>query len=174
MGDTSRTREIGGQGRYKEDKANTRGTSRVRMGQFLSDAFPIHCGLKQGDALSPLLFNLALEYAIRKVQDNREGLELNGLHQLFVYADDVDMLGKTPQTNRENTEILLEANKAIGLVHHDHGWATRAPKVLKKTLKERKADGASRSSYKLFVVSLQKPRCALAAHAGDRDIYSMV
>jgi hypothetical protein len=42
--------------------------SKVRIGKHLSANFPIQNGLKQGDALSPLLFNFALEYAIRKVQ----------------------------------------------------------------------------------------------------------
>ncbi|KAJ4433336.1 hypothetical protein ANN_15595 [Periplaneta americana] len=46
-------------------------------------------------------------------QGNREGLELNGLHQLLVYTDDVNILGENPQTIREDTEI--EASKVIGL-----------------------------------------------------------
>ncbi|KAJ4426817.1 hypothetical protein ANN_26616 [Periplaneta americana] len=59
------------------------------------------------------------EYAIRKVQDNREGLELNGLHQLLVYADDVNMLGENPQTFRENVEILVEVNTELDFENGD-------------------------------------------------------
>jgi hypothetical protein len=70
--------------------------------------FPIRNSLKQGDALSPLLFNFALENAVRRVQANQDGLKLNGAHQLLVYAGDVNMLGGSVHTVKKNAEVLVD------------------------------------------------------------------
>jgi uncharacterized 2Fe-2S/4Fe-4S cluster protein (DUF4445 family) len=63
--------------------------------------FPIRNGMKQGDALSALLFNFALEYAIKRVQVNQDGLKLNGTHQLLAV--------------KGNSEAIEVATKEIGL-----------------------------------------------------------
>jgi hypothetical protein len=45
------------------------------------------------NTLSPLLFNFALEYAIRKVQEIKARLKLNSTCQILAYVDDVNLLG---------------------------------------------------------------------------------
>jgi len=62
-----------------------------------------------------MLFNFALEYNIRRVQVNRDGLKLNGTHQLLAYADDVNILGGSIHTVKESTENLVAATRKIGL-----------------------------------------------------------
>ena len=62
-----------------------------------------------------LFFNFALEYAIRGVQVNRDSLKLNGIHQLLVYGDDVNILGRSIRNVKKNTKALLVGSKEIGL-----------------------------------------------------------
>jgi len=62
-----------------------------------------------------LLFNFSLEYAIRRIQVNEDGLKLNGTHQLLVYADDFNVLGGSLHTVKENVEALIVASKETGL-----------------------------------------------------------
>ena len=59
--------------------------------------------------------SFALEYAIRRIQLNRDGLKLNGTHQLLAYADDVNILGGRRHTLKENAEALVAATIEIGL-----------------------------------------------------------
>jgi hypothetical protein len=87
--------------------------SKIRIGKHLSGSFLIQNGLKQGDALSPLLFNL--ECAVKKVQKNQVGLKFNVTHQLLAYADDVNLQGDNIDTIKKNTDILIDASKEVGL-----------------------------------------------------------
>jgi len=60
-------------------------------------------------------FYFALEYAIRRVQVNQDGLQLNGTHQILAYADDDNILGGSIHTLKENAEASVVATREIGL-----------------------------------------------------------
>jgi len=71
--------------------------------------------LKKNYALSPLLFNFALECSIRRVQVIQDGLKLDGTHQLLVYADDGNIFGGNVHIVKQKAEALIMSSKEIGL-----------------------------------------------------------
>jgi hypothetical protein len=76
---------------------------------------PIQNGLKQGDALSPLLFNFTLDYVIMKVQEKHVGLKLNGSLQLLAYAQDVNLMGDNMDTVKKDIGTSTDACKKSDL-----------------------------------------------------------
>jgi len=72
----------------------------------LSPEFEVKVGLKQGDAISPFLFNLALEKGIRDVTE-RHYMDLNKNMNILVYADVVIILDNTQLEIIQTMEKLI-------------------------------------------------------------------
>ena len=77
----------------------------MRIINYLSSSFSIENSLKQGNALSPLLFNFALEYSIKMVQEINLGLDMNGTYQVLAYVVDVNLMSNI-RTIERNTCVI--------------------------------------------------------------------
>jgi hypothetical protein len=75
----------------------------------------MHTMAEGGNALTPLIYNFAIEYTISKVHENQVGLKFNEIHQLLVYIDEVNRLGDIVDVVKKNTQTLIDASEEVGL-----------------------------------------------------------
>lgn len=113
-------------------------TGYVRIGGRLSDPFKITKGLKQGDGLAPMLFNLVLEYVVRKTQIDTSSTIMNKSIQLVGYADDIDILGRSVSLIKEAFLNLKEKAEEVGLMVN-----AEKTKIMLKSRRQRNRLGAN-------------------------------
>jgi len=92
---------------------------KVRFLGELSTRFECKTGLRQGDALSQVLFNLTLEKVVRNITDPKE-IDVIGTHTLLAYADDIIILGESKHDVEERARKLIMSSSSMGLVINEN------------------------------------------------------
>ncbi|KAL4083423.1 hypothetical protein QTP88_028739 [Uroleucon formosanum] len=87
---------------------------KIKYQQEISEKFEVKSGLRQGDALSPMSFNIALEWVVRTANETRK-MEVGKIETILAYADDVVILGNCRNEVKQTTINFLEAGKIMGL-----------------------------------------------------------
>jgi hypothetical protein len=72
-------------------------------------------GLKQGDVISTILFNIVLEYVISRLTITPKDTAFNRLTQCIAYADDIVLSGRSVNYLKETSEELKQGAKKVGL-----------------------------------------------------------
>jgi hypothetical protein len=90
-------------------------TAKVKIQNKLSESFHIRNGLRQGDALACILFNIVLEKIICEANINQYGNIFYESLQLLAYADDIDIISRSLKSLQEATTALDEAARMMGL-----------------------------------------------------------
>lgn len=95
-------------------ECNSNSCYKVKFGNKISESFEASTGLRQGDALSPTLFNIALEKVIKSLPDY-QGMELLRNKTILAYADDIMVIGCSREEIITKTADLIAAAKPMGL-----------------------------------------------------------
>lgn len=88
--------------------------ARIRIRNNLSDIFEAEEGLRQGDGLAALFFNIVLEKVIRESNVETSGTIFRKLSQLLGYADDLDLIGRNVDIVKENFTNIEEKGAEFG------------------------------------------------------------
>ncbi|GBM36204.1 hypothetical protein AVEN_97571-1 [Araneus ventricosus] len=88
---------------------------RIKIQNHLSESFTAERGLRQGDSLACLLFNLTLKKCIRVSGLDRKGTLWNRSLQLLAYADDIDIIGRSERAVKEAFRALEISATDMGL-----------------------------------------------------------
>jgi hypothetical protein len=88
---------------------------RVKIQNRLSEPISVKNGVRQGDALACLLFNIALEKVIIDVAVNIRGTNFYKSVQILTHVDDIDIIGRTQSAMIEAFTSLEKAAKGMNL-----------------------------------------------------------
>jgi hypothetical protein len=93
----------------------TEATCSVRVNGQVSESFRINSGVRQGDGLSPILFNIAIEEALQKITNRNEGIKIGSVINTLAFADDVVIFAEKIDDLSQLTKVFLEEAGKIGL-----------------------------------------------------------
>jgi len=95
---------------------------KVRYNQQISDEFCVETGLRQGDALSPMIFNIALEYIVKTIIETNKDVQIQENTQITVmaYADDIMITAELEANLKMITLDLIEKCKDMGLIINEN------------------------------------------------------
>jgi Reverse transcriptase (RNA-dependent DNA polymerase)/Endonuclease/Exonuclease/phosphatase family len=84
-----------------------------RAGGVFGPRVPVEAGVRQGDVISPLLFNLVVDSILRALQ--REQPELFARTQIIFYADDGRIGGETALDVQAMLDLIVDKFERVGL-----------------------------------------------------------
>lgn len=92
---------------------------KVKINGQLSSPFLVNTGVRQGDGTSPILFNIALEEALKRVKASNLGIHIGKTVNILAFADDVVIMAEKNEDLINLTRILINETKEVGLQIND-------------------------------------------------------
>ncbi|KAL1452545.1 hypothetical protein WDU94_006766 [Cyamophila willieti] len=89
--------------------------AKVRIEDEYTEVFHVNTGVRQGDGISPLLFNIVLEKALKKTSQMDKGINIGTVINLLAFADDIVLIAEKKEDLVSLAETLLNEAKKVGL-----------------------------------------------------------